>query len=298
MKHGFVYASLIFLIILTRCNEETQKKNNINDQQIIVDALPAQLDKYKHQVMVLGSFHFNRNRDASDHVSNQHMDVTSEENQKEIAALTTEIIESYKPTLVMVEWMPRIQNAIDSLYNEYRKENWDLGKHETFQIGFRVASNLGHAKVYCIDNRPPQPETVATLDDWEAYGDSLNQRELWTEYDTHNAMYNNYLDSLKSELSVKEYLHLLNSEEIQKRNKMFWLTGLVNLGYGDRYIGADLTGHWYRRNARIFVNARNLCKSTEERILIIYGNAHKWILDEMFEGSSEFEVIQPASILE
>jgi len=76
------------------------------------------------------------------------------------------------------------------------------------------------------------------------------------------------------------------------RNKKFWLTGLVNLGYDDQYVGADLTGHWYRRNTRIFVNARNLCENKKERIFIIYSNAHKWLLDELSEGSPEFTVVQ------
>lgn len=65
----------------------------------------------------------------------------------------------------------------------------------------------------------------------------------------------------------------------------------MNVGYLDKYVGADLLGRWYRRNARIYANSKNLV-DTDENLLIIYGGAHKWILDELFESSPDFQVIQ------
>ena len=61
----------------------------------------------------------------------------------------------------------------------------------------------------------------------------------------------------------------------------------------DEYLGADLLGRWYRRNSRIYANAKNLVhRDSKENLLIIYGGAHKWILDELFHSSPDFEVVQ------
>ncbi|QSE98968.1 DUF5694 domain-containing protein [Fulvivirga lutea] len=284
---------LILSSIYTSCEKTAINASKGSAVNKAIENLPPQLTKYKHKVMVLGTFHFNRSGDGSDVVAKNHLDISTNESQNQIEVLTDSIVHNYQPTIIAVEWLPKYQPTIDTLYNYYLYNNWELKTNEAFQLGFRIAKKAGLNKVHCIDNRPPQPETVVSVDDWEAYGDSLDQMSIWQEYDQVNKTYNTYMDSLLTKLSLKEYLSLINSSEVLKRNKMLWLTGLVNLGYGDKYIGADLTRHWYRRNTRLFVNTRNLCKTDEERVLIIYGQAHKWILDELFEASPEFDVVQP-----
>ena len=302
MKKIITYQLLLVLLGLSCSKRESQKSKsqpNIGTEGTVVENLlkntPFISDPDKNQVMVLGSFHFDRGRDGSDVISKNHIDITSQENQQEIEEIVDAIITKFNPTIIAVEWMPDNQTTIDSAFSKYKKGKWELKKHESFQIGFRIAKKLNLSTIYCIDNRPPQPETVTSIDDWDEYAQQLGQVNLWHEYDEHNNAYNNYLDSIKSKLSIKQYLKLLNTPEINSRNKQFWVTGLVNLGYKDKYVGADLTGHWYRRNTRIFVNARNLCASENEKVLIIYGQSHKWILDELFESSPEFEVIQPGN---
>lgn len=104
------------------------------------------------------------------------------------------------------------------------------------------------------------------------------------------------LERLLGVYAANTSLRLVNSEANLKRAKQLWFTGLVNLGHGDKYVGADLTGHWYRRH-RIFVNIRNLAKQNQGQILVIYGMGHKWIMEELFQGSPEFEVVSTFKVL-
>ncbi|MEM8892408.1 MAG: DUF5694 domain-containing protein [Bacteroidota bacterium] len=285
-----LYLSLLFAFFtFTHVPEVKAQRKALAE---IIQEMPQADLAYRYKAMVLGSFHFNRSRDGSDVVGKNHMDVRTKENQEDLGEIVNKIAEEFKPTIIAVEWRPENQEIMDSLYREYRKGNWELGLHESFQMGFRLAEKMGLDRIHCIDNRPPQPETVVSLDDWDAYAKEMGQEEIWHEYDEANQAFNTYTDDLQNELGLGEYLHYLNSEAFAKRSKQLWLTGLVNLGDGDRFVGADLTGHWYRRNTRIFVRARNLAESKSERILIIYGNAHKWILDELFEASPEFELKQ------
>lgn len=284
---------LLFAIFLTTsCDKrnESKKEQQSNEFQKALATYPSIDSSPKHQVLILGSFHFDRSRDGSDVVANEHIDILTDENQQELAKIVT-LLEQFKPDKIAVEWRPSYQGWIDSLYTEYQKGNYKLGKHETFQLGFKIAKKLGHSKVYCIDNNPPFPEYIDTIEDWEEYADSLGHLELWEAYNDENEKYNTFMDTIQRHLNVNEYLRLINSEQHSKRNKQLWTTGLVNVDHSGNYLGPDVVGRWYRRNLRLFANAKNLV-SENENLLIIYGGAHKWILDELFESAPDFRVNQ------
>ncbi len=243
-------------------------------------------------VLTLGVFHFDRSRDGSDVVAQNHIDIDTEQNQNELSAIIQRL-EDFNPAKIAIEWRPEYQNMLDSLYQEYLAGNYKLGKNEAFQIGFKLAKILGHEKVYCVDNNPPLPESINEIEDWEIYADSLGHLKLWRSYDQENLRYNTFMDTIQRHLNVKDYLLLINSQKNAIRTKQLWTTGLVNVGYLDKYVGADLLGRWYKRNARIYANSKNLLNpESKENLLIIYGGAHKWILDELFQSSPDFQVVQ------
>lgn len=200
-------------------------------------------------------------------------------------------------TRIAIEWTPDLDRTIDSLYQLYLKGEWELKSHEVYQIGFRLAKAMGHKKLYYVDNLPPMPESVLALDDIEEYAKKLNQDSVFHLYDERNNVYNSYMESLHQKTNVLEYLKLVNTKETALRNKQLWVTGLVHLGNGDGFVGADLTGHWYRRNTRIYTNVCALMKNKHENILVIYGMAHKWILDELLDANPEIELTQLNAIL-
>ncbi len=160
-----------------------------------------------------------------------------------------------------------------------------------------MAKELGLKGVSCVDTRPSQTEVNTTIEDWELYAEKRNELAKFQAYDEPNNQTNSYIDALRSEMTIEEYLLFLNNKKTKLRYKQFFLTGLVNLGAGDTYLGADLTGYWYRRNTRIFANIKNLIETNEEKILVIYGNSHTWILEELFDASPEFRVINIEKIL-
>jgi len=286
---------LIFLqAILISCNEKAATIDEHKDPsnfEGLLSAFPEIDEAPAHKVMTLGVFHFDRSLDGSDVIAKNHIDISTNQNKAELDSLLA-VLKQFKPTRIAVEWRPSYQSTMDSLYDAYQKGSHELGKNEAFQIGFNLANQLGLDKVYCIDNNPPMPETINAIDDWDLYAEELGHTELWHKYDTKNEEYLTFMDTLQNSVNLYDYLTLMNSPKNIKRRKQLWTTGLVNVGHGDTYLGADLLGRWYRRNTRIFVNAKNLAANKNETILIIYGSAHKWILDELFESSPEFDVVQ------
>jgi len=299
MKYLKHFLILTCIFNFSSCSNSSSKEiitdTKRNDSTVAInyiDSIPKIVSKYYHEVLVLGSAHFDRSTNGSDVVGKNVIDITSAQNQKEVDALVTMIVNEFKPTIVAIEFMPKHQKAIDTIYARYLRGEWKLKKNEAYQIGFRVAQKMKLSTVYCIDNRPPQTESITSIDDWDKHAEDMHHTGIWHEYDNENNEYNAFMDNLQSKTGVLGYLEVANSKETSKRNKQLWLTGLVNLGHGESYLGADLTGNWYRRNTRLFTNARNLCKTKNEKVLIIYGLAHKWVLDELFEGSPEFIVKQ------
>lgn len=247
-------------------------------------------------ILILGTFHFNYSQNISDVKGENNFDISAENRQKELLLLI-EKLKTFKPTKIAVEMMLPNQPLMDSLFKAYCAGTWQLGKNEVYQVGFRLAKDLGLNGVSCVDTRPDQVEVDTTVSDWELYAKQRGELEKWEAYNGPNNQANTYIESLRTSMTIADYLNFLNNDKVKRRYKQFFLTGLVEVGTGDTYVGADLTGYWYRRNTRIFANIKRLVTSENERILVIYGNSHAWVLEELFNASPEFKTIKVNKIL-
>ncbi|AEE48787.1 DUF6265 family protein [Haliscomenobacter hydrossis] len=274
--------------------EEIPGGANVAIQQAIKN-LPLS-PKPAHKVLVLGSMHFDQSSNASDWKAKKEIDMLSPQKQQEMETLV-QTLEKFKPTKICIEWPPNQDSLFNKRYNDYREGKWALKVGEYYQIGFRLAKVMGHSKVYCIDNKPKQPESLLEIEDWDKYVANAGGGAELERYERLNEQFNQYIDSLKYQLSLKDYLLFINSDAVKKEYKRLWFTGLVHVGNQRTYAGADLTGNWYQRNTRIFSNVKKLCSESEERILIIYGNSHAFILEEAFRSAQEFEVVPLSSLL-
>ena len=288
MKKQFtVLASILFCTL--HCLGQESIKNALSN-------FPTLKKDSTVSIMILGTFHFNFSENSSDFKGENNFDIYTESRQKELLMLI-EKIKQFKPTKIAVEMMLSDQLVMDSLFKAYSIGAWKLGRNEVYQIGFRLANELSLNGVSCVDTRPVQMEVDTTITDWELYSKQRNELEKWEAYNEPNNQTNTYIENLRSRMTIIDYLVFLNSEIVKRRYKQFFLTGLVDVGAGDTYIGADLTGYWYRRNTRIFSNIKKLVVSGNERILVIYGNSHAWVLEELFEASPEFSILKIDGII-
>jgi Family of unknown function (DUF5694) len=288
MKKHLLFFSLILCCHLL-CQGQAMVRKALNN-------FPVLKKDINIPILILGTFHFDYTQNISDVKGENNFDVTSEKRQKELLVLI-EKIKAFKPTKIAVEKMLPNQLLMDSLYKAYTAGTWQLGKNEVYQIGFRLAKELGLNGVSCVDTRPDQIEVDTTISDWELYAKQRGELEKWEAYNEPNNQANTYIESLRTSMTIADYLNFLNNDKVKRRYKQFFLTGLVEVGTGHTYAGADLTGYWYRRNTRIFANIKRLVTSEDERILVIYGNSHAWVLEELFNASPEFKTIKVNKIL-
>jgi len=237
--------------------------------------------------MVLGTFHFHE--DAL-------YDVLQAENQAALEQLTTKLA-AFAPTKICLELTPDRAAVINERYQQYLNNEFDISeKHnEVYQIGFRLARRLQHDSLYLIDN---QTEFIGSLEDFSF--EKLEEEGQRTAADFYNKydkqigkIFQQHRDT-SQQLSLLEYLQFLNSETNQAYNTGRMHLREVKVGIGESWMGADWLGRWYQRNVRMFAKVLQLTESAEDRILIIAGDNHKWVLEQLFEYSPEFEVVDVA----
>jgi Family of unknown function (DUF5694) len=193
-------------------------------------------------------------------------DVMSETRQKEIVEVDA-VLAKFHPTKIAIE-APFDDPKTQQQYDDYRTGKYLLTRNEMDQIGFRLAKQLGHAKIYPIDIKGDFPfEAVAQL-----AADTGQQSAL----DELVAQGKNTVDAMEAELknrSVMDTLRLLNSPEEVAKDQSLYMK-FARFATQNNYAGPDLLAAWYRRNARIYANLRNIISSPDDRILVLYGAGH------------------------
>jgi len=294
----FGFVSITLLISCSQKFEKTVNKKQLIGKSNITTDPNLFIGKYKAKAMVLGMFHFS-DSSLDTYKPKFKVDIMSKKRQLELTNLI-ERISKYKPTKILLE-RNRIEkdSLVNVEYQKFLKDDFDISDKvsEDYQIGFRLAKKLNHDKIYCSD---AISKWFGIELDWDNYDEAAYLKSKGQFQKTNRYNYTAFYelgDSLKSVLTLREYLAWENNPENRLKDHQAYLTGIIE-GAGDNYLGADNVGRWYVRNLRIFANAYDLTDfDKEERILLIYGSGHVWQLRQLFKDSPDFEYIEPNEYL-
>lgn len=227
-------------------------------------ALAQQPPAARAEVLVLGVYHMaNPGRDI---FNMQADDVLAPKRQAEIAQLA-EVLKRFRPTKIALErvvWDDRILKD----YADYVAGKHELTRNEIEQIGFRLARELGHERVYPVDVDGEFP-FQRVVNHAKASGRSQELAAIHGEVGAMVKAQNEYLASH----SVLETLLYMNADDKVARDVGFYYRQ-AHLGEPGDWAGADLVSDWFRRNIRIYSNVTRLVDSPNERVLAIYGAGH------------------------
>ena len=238
----------------------------------------------RKQILVLGTFHFASNQDAIKH---GEIDILSAQRQAEIQEVNDKLAD-FAPDRIMVEWkVVEDQAYVDSTYAQYLSDSFTLGKNEVYQIGYRQARRFDTGPPQCIDadglflfDTLNYAAAKSGSTAWfEAYMDSVVQ--LVVEQ-----------DSMHMHQRIIEALRQLNSAEGTQLalavNSVFAAARLGPLG---EEAGAEFIGQWYLRNIRMYANICRSTRATDQRVLVIVGNGHRPIIEQLLRADPDWEVI-------
>ncbi len=262
----------------------------------------------KPTIMILGSGHLaNPGADAYNFKMD---DVLAPKRQRELEALVTQL-KAFQPTKIALEVDERFEPEINANYQSYLKDTYELKRHEVHQIGFRLAKQMGHPKLYGVDYWPEQnpflPEDLdSDLMDSDKFAREHNQEHLLSSvedfYPDGDVEFQEEVDGrvwivpLKYESIIDMYIRG-NEPEGQRAEHQLYLRG-ARIGLDDQYPGANWLSHyWYDRNLKIFVNLTRITESAEDRILLIIGGGHVYLVQQFLEDSGDYIVESPLKYL-
>ncbi len=234
-------------------------------------------DQEKPRIAILGTFHF---AGSSDLVAMNVSDLKSDKRQGEILDLVNALSE-FQPTKIILEY-PYKRDELDSVFQIYNGGEHTLSINERQQIGFRLAKELGHKKIYTADH--PMELPFDELMNYLNENGRMNEFQSIVDYlqkEVLTSMQNSYDNS-----SLKEYFLWLNDEKMDHMNKNLYLEDINRFGADDNYIGSDVVAKWWQRNFRIM---RNIDEITEpnDRVLILFGQGHTAMLKDFYKGRND-----------
>lgn len=245
----------------------------------------------KPTLVVLGIYHMGN--PGNNIVNPKVADISSRERQQQIVELVQRL-KRFDATKIMLECDSDADASTNDAYARYLAGTYRLSKNETNQIGFRLAKEMGHKKVYCVDWSDFWDDPAINYEKY-ASKDAEMDAFLKTIYlklkKDKNAEYEKLLP-----LTITEQLVRVNQPaQIEKDHKFYF--DLIRIGRGKEYIGAGYVSWWYRRNLVILDNIiRNTTTSTD-RILVVYGVGHAKLLTQFAKESDFYTVKTPLEYL-
>ncbi|WKN30346.1 DUF5694 domain-containing protein [Porifericola rhodea] len=258
---------VIYIFLIT-----TVFSQQLNAQKLEGQNLP--------KVAVLGMFHFVSKNNT---VSQNFTEVYSERRQREIEELVASL-RQYQATKIAVERPYRTEDELNQAYQAYLQGAYDLSAEETDQVAFRLAKALGHKQLYLVYH--PVDFDFERL---QKYARQEGQDSVIRKVISNAEELANTYDSIAEEKGIQEAVYFLNlPESINKNHYGYQL--LSELGDEHHQPGKEETDNWYQSNVAIFNNIRKLASLTNDRVLVIYGQGHAKILNQLVEKSPELEL--------
>ncbi|RKU21813.1 hypothetical protein C6500_05555 [Candidatus Poribacteria bacterium] len=280
-----------------------------DDQTKLSTGDTTQMGK-KPTIMILGSTHL---ANAGLDVYNTKMDdVRAPKRQREIEQLVEQLKE-FKPTKIALERDEKTHGAgTQTEYQGYLKGTYELKRNEHDQIGFRLAKQMGHPKLYCVDYRLdyrkddpfiPWGEFNLDLIDYRGFAKTHNQEHLLPPPPTREGKVTQdergvtWIEPEKYISIIDMYIQDNDPESIRKDHQEY-LRFIARVGLGDEYPGANWLSHyWYDRNMKTYVNLTRITESADDRILLIIGAAHVYLIQQFLEESGDYIIESPLKYL-
>jgi hypothetical protein len=193
-------------------------------------------------------------------------DVLSPVRQRELAQLIV-VLKKFKPTKIAIE-ADAGSRRVAKEYPDYLAGKYTLTRNEIDQIGYRLAKELGHPKIYAVDADGDFPY-LRVLN----YAKANGIKDKFDAVSARTAQRVKEQGDFLASHTVLETLLYMNSDSLVARDLAEYFS-FVQFGEPYEYAGADLLADFYRRNIHIYQNIVKLIDSPDERILVIFGGGH------------------------
>jgi len=241
------------------------------------------------QLLVLGTAHWAN--PGKDMVNVAVDDMLAPGRQAQIEVLLEQLA-AFRPTLIALEWPQNLQGRLDATYADYRAGKLTLNASEHQQIGYRLAAKLNLPRIHAVDWNlaPPGEESAYDFPEWAAkHGQTASFQALFARVEADSVR-------LAANESVPHWLLRMNEPAALLANHRSYFD-VAGFGDAESQPGAAWVGTWYARNLRIFTNLTRLPATKQDRILVIYGAGHAFLLRQFAQESNAFRLVNVGQVL-
>jgi hypothetical protein len=247
----------------------------------------------KIKVYIVGTFHFDGS--GGDVYKTAREDMKTPENQRQLEDLVRRLAKA-SPERVFVEWTTDRQGYVDTTYQLYLRNEFDLGNNEVYQVGYRLGRLLKLPRIYCADAGGD-----FDYDSLVAYATQHHQTDILSDLNHPRdsiarlisarigAIYSYYQSPTGHTLT--DVILSNNTPEVIASGADLYNLVYARVGEGQDYPGADLASDFYKRNMRIYTNILRQVDVAHDKVILVYiGSGHVSFLKEIFSSSLLFEV--------
>jgi hypothetical protein len=245
----------------------------------------ATIESNRTLVAIVGAYHFVSKANV---VNMQVDDPLSPARQAQIKELVNRL-SAFHPTKVVLEQTSGTSD-LEQHYQDYLHDHWTLQASENYQIGFRLARQLGLPRIYLI-----QVDASLDFDAVDAYAKAHDQTYLMEAGRQLTERLIRRATEIQSKGSVLDVYRYLNSEAAIRLNDSSY-THLCRIGDDGNFVGADLVSAWHQRNLRMFAKLSRLT-GPGEHILVLYGQGHAYLLRDFIRQAPDMKLVDAESLL-
>jgi hypothetical protein len=266
--------NIVFLILEVYSCETTDTKNTFSRKN--------SLNPNKIPVLNVGTFHLAYTSDAH----SVDFNANNEKNLKDLKDIARNLAK-FKPTIVIIETLPEMNEFIQSEYIFYIKNP---------KIKFKTPSEI-ELLAYEV-GRLSNAKRIYGIDHQLEYNYSINS-EIKNSVDTlwFNQFYRNPQQFYSVKLENNRKSSVL--ELLIKHNNPNFLDFLIlsnaemlaHVGTENGYEGADEATKFYQRNIRMYTNLNRINITKNDRVFILLGASHTAYLKDFMSKSPKFQMV-------
>ncbi len=215
--------------------------------------------------------------------------VLTKKRQTEIAGISGTLAR-FRPTIVVVE-RTHGTSMLSEHYRQFLRGRFILPADEPYQIGFRVAKTAKVREIQDIDYFNGFPYD-AVVD----YANEHGQRALLDACDRLNRRVIAHERGLLRTGTLGDVLRYINEPAIVRDSAACYMYE-DRIGDASHPVGPTLLTDWYARNLRLFANLARLIHGPHERVLILYGQGHEYLMQQFIAASPNLRLINPNAYL-
>ena len=242
------------------------------------------------KVAILGVFHFGG---SSGDLASMHMaEPFGKRRQDDMRNLVSQVA-AFMPTKILVEYPKTRQKRLDEYYTGYLSGDDTLRVSETYQVGFRLAKDLGHAKLYAIDYNVDLPA--------DGLVEFLQRHDRMAEFEQFIQDIRGYVaneNRILDTMSISAYLARTNVDSVDRLTNETYIGHALSWGDSIHEAGARFASTWWERNFVILKNIAETIESNNDRILVIIGSGHRAVLKDLVIDRSDMEYVEIGEYLD